>query len=141
MTSTGPTSRLERRAELVGIADHDDGRRLGADVRPRDPQTSSAVTASTRAPVAVELVVGQAVDEQPGQRARDRPGVSNRSGKTPIRKSRAAVSSASVTGSSRIRSSSVRNSAIAGTVTSVFTAARAVNGPRPRRRSKPALAP
>ena len=32
-------------------------------------------------------------------------------------------------------------SSSAGTVTSVFTAARAANGPRPRRMSKPAPAP
>ena len=58
-----------------------------------------------------------------------------------MRKSRAAASSASLTFVSRIRVSSASVSRIAGTVTSVLTAARAANGPAPRRISKPALAP
>ena len=68
------------------------------------------------------------------------PAVSNLSGNTPTRKSRADRSSASVTSSSRMRASSLSVSVIAGIVTSVLTAARAANGPDPRRRSKPAPA-
>ena len=48
---------------------------------------------------------------------------------------------AASTGVSRMRSSSASVSRTAGTVTSVFTAARAVNGPAPRRMSNPAPAP
>ncbi len=58
-----------------------------------------------------------------------------------MRKSRAASSSDDSTGCSRIRLSSASVSSVAATVTSVFTAARAANGPAPRRRSNPAPAP
>ena len=58
-----------------------------------------------------------------------------------MRKSRAATSSDCSTRVSRIRSSSASMSTMAGTVTSVLTAARDANGPAPRRMSNPAPAP
>ena len=63
--------RRERLGELLVVTDQHDGRRVRADVLARDPQDVVGRDRLDRAPVALELVVGQAVDEQAGQRARD----------------------------------------------------------------------
>ena len=85
---------------------------------------------------------GRSWTNRPASEPATGPGVSNRSGNTPTRKSRAARSSASVTGASRIRSSSTRNSWIDGhRDLGVHRRAGGERAPRPRRMSNPAEAP
>ena len=94
------------------------------------------------AAVVDQLLDRQAVDREAGQRAGDRAGrlepEREDADQEVARGARARDASTVV---SRIRSSSASVSMTAGTVTSVLTAARALNGPAPRRMSNPALAP
>ena len=105
-------------------------------------RTSSRADRLDPVPVACQLVVGQAVDDEPGDRSDDRPGRLEAEREDADEEvaggPQLGVGHASRRASARAR---VSISRMAGTVTSVFTAARAANGPAARRRSNPAPAP
>ena len=95
-------------------------------------------------PVAVldQLVDRQPVDRQAGQGPDDRARrLEPQREDADEEVARGGAARRPSTGASRIRSSSASVSRTAGTVTSVLTAARALNGPAPRRMSNPAPAP